>query len=155
MTTAGAGGGKVERDEPHRGDRDDRDAICDVLVRYATGIDRRDWDLFRSCFTDDCHVIDEGIGTWDSVEAITAFMVEVHAPVGHTLHRMSNVAVEVHPDRTRGRARSYVDALLMAPDGRHGVNAAGFYDDELVRTGGRWRIATRHFTMVHSGTVGD
>ena len=152
MTAAGGRDGAVEMSEP---DRAERDAIFDVLVRYATGIDRRDWDLFRSCFTDDCHVAYEGIGTWDSVEAITAFMVEVHAPVGHTLHRMSNVAVEVDPDGTRGRARSYVDALLMAPDGRHGVVATGFYDDELVRVDGHWRIATRTFTMVHSGTVGD
>jgi SnoaL-like domain len=28
--------------------------IADVLVRYASGIDRCDWALFRSCFTDDC-----------------------------------------------------------------------------------------------------
>lgn len=155
MTVAGGRDTEVESDGPDRAGRDDRDLICDVLVRYATGIDRRDWDLFGSCFTDDCHVAYEGIGTWDSAEAITAFMVEVHAPVGHTLHRMSNFAVEVDPDGTRGRAHSYVDALLMAPDGRHGVNAAGVYDDELVRAEGRWRIATRTFTLVHSATVGD
>ncbi len=131
-----------------------RDAICDVLVRYATGIDRRDWDLFRSCFTDDCHIEYEGIGTWDSADAVTAFMTEVHAPVGHTLHRMTNFAVDVEGDGTRGRARSYVDAILMAPDGHDGINATGFYDDELVRTEGAWRIATRRFTMVQSRAVG-
>ena len=38
------------------GDAQDRDAeqdIAEVIVRYATGIDTRDWDLFRTCFTDD------------------------------------------------------------------------------------------------------
>ena len=33
----------------------DRRAIHDVAVRYATGIDRRRWDLYRSCFADPCH----------------------------------------------------------------------------------------------------
>ncbi len=42
--------------------------IADVLVRYATGIDRRDWTLFRSCFTDDC-VADYGdIGVWHGAD---------------------------------------------------------------------------------------
>ncbi len=35
-------------------DREVRQDIAEVLVRYATGIDRRDWALLRSCFTDDC-----------------------------------------------------------------------------------------------------
>ena len=33
--------------------RSDHDLITDVLVRYATGIDTRNWPLFRTCFTDD------------------------------------------------------------------------------------------------------
>ena len=49
--------------------------IAEVLVRYATGIDRRDWDLFRSCFTADCVAEYEDIGTWESADAITDFMV--------------------------------------------------------------------------------
>ena len=32
----------------------DRQAIVDVVVRYATGVDRRDWALYASCFTDPC-----------------------------------------------------------------------------------------------------
>jgi hypothetical protein len=45
--------------------------IAEVLVRYATGIDRRDWDLFRSCFAADCLAEYEGIGTWESADAVT------------------------------------------------------------------------------------
>ena len=31
-----------------------RDDVAEVLIRYGTGIDRRDWTLFRSCFAEDC-----------------------------------------------------------------------------------------------------
>ena len=86
---------------------EDRLDITDVLDRYATGIDRRDWDLFRTVLTPDC-VVDYGeIGTWPGVEEVTAFM-----------------------------------------DAAHGVRAVGFYDDELVRTGGGWGVARRSFTCV-------
>lgn len=33
----------------------DRQAIGELAVRYASGIDRRDWALYRACFTDPCH----------------------------------------------------------------------------------------------------
>jgi hypothetical protein len=45
--------------------------IAEVLIRYATGIDRRDWDLFRSCFAADCVAEYEGIGTWEIPSAST------------------------------------------------------------------------------------
>jgi hypothetical protein len=31
----------------------DRAEISDVQLRYATGLDSRDWPLFRSCFADE------------------------------------------------------------------------------------------------------
>ena len=128
-------------------DREAKQDIAEVLVRYATGIDRRDWDLFRSCFTEDCRADYGGIGSWRGVDGITGYMVTAHAGMGHTLHRLSNIAVTVAGDVAE--ARSYVDAVVMAPDGSSGINAMGFYDDDLVRTGGGWRIAERRFTMVH------
>jgi len=122
--------------------------IAEVLVRYATGIDRRDWDLFRSCFASDCLAEYEGIGTWESADAITDFMVTAHAGMGHTMHRISNIAIDVHGDGDRAVARCSVDGILMAADGQTGFNPIGFYDDELVLMPDGWRIAHRTFTMV-------
>ena len=127
--------------------------IAEVLVRYATGIDRRDWDLFRSCFTSDCLAEYEGIGTWQGADAITDFMVTAHAGMGHTMHRISNIAIDVHGDGDRAVARSYVDGILMAADGQTGFNPIGFYDDEFVRTPDGWRITHRTFTMVTFRTL--
>ena len=31
----------------------DKVQIAEVLIRYATGIDSKDWPLFRSCWTDE------------------------------------------------------------------------------------------------------
>jgi 3-phenylpropionate/cinnamic acid dioxygenase small subunit len=131
---------------------EDRLDITDVLVRYATGIDRRDWPLLRTVFTDDC-VLDYGeIGSWDGIDAVADFMEQTHALAGHTLHRMSNQAIAVDGDTAS--ARSYVDALIMSADNTSGVNAVGFYDDDLTRTAGGWRIARRRFTVVRVVPVG-
>ena len=134
-------------------DREDRQDIADVLLRYATGIDRRDWPLFHTAFTDDCELDYGEIGTWSGVDDVIAFMVQAHAMAGHTMHRMSNQVIEVSGDRAV--ARTYVDGLIMAADNGSGVNAVGFYDDGLVRTADGWRIARRRFTPVRVTAVGD
>ena len=82
-------------------------------------------------------------------------MASTHEPCGYTLHRITNIAVDRSDTADRVLARSYVDALVLGADNRAGVRAAGFYDDELVRTEGEWRIARRRFTMVLAQPVGD
>ena len=134
-------------------DRADRHDIADVLIRYATAIDRRDWRLFESCFTADCHLDYEGAGVWDGVGVVTRFMADAHASMGHTLHRLANIAVALDGDAAQ--ARCYVDAVLMSEDGRTGINAVGWYDDELARTTDGWRIARRHYTMVRLAALGS
>ncbi|OBJ59463.1 nuclear transport factor 2 family protein [Mycobacterium asiaticum] len=134
-------------------DREDRQDIADLLVRYATGIDRRDWALFRTVFTDDCELDYGEIGAWRGVDAVTEFMQLAHAMAGHTLHRLSNIAITLDGDRAL--ARTYIDGLIMAADNSGGVNAAGFYDDDIVRTSAGWRIAKRRFTSVRVVAVGQ
>jgi uncharacterized protein (TIGR02246 family) len=134
-------------------EREDRQDISDVLVRYATGIDRRDWPLFRTVFTDDCELDYGEIGVWKGVDAVTDFMEHVHALAGHTMHRLSNQAITVEGDKAA--ARTYIDGLIMAGDNKSGVNAIGFYDDEIVRTDAGWRIARRRATIVRLTTVGE
>ncbi len=133
-------------------EREDRQDVSDVLIRYASGIDGRDWTLFRTVFTDDCDVDYGEIGKWHSVDEITDFMDQVHAMAGHTMHRITNIAITLDGDRAT--ARAYIDGLIMALDNASGVQAIGFYDDELVRTAAGWRIARRRFTPVRVVTVG-
>lgn len=133
-------------------DREDRQEIADVLVRYATGIDRRDWSLFRTVFTEDCQLDYGEIGAWNGVDEVTEFMQRAHAMAGHTLHRLTNQVVDVDTDSAV--ARTYVDALIMTGDNKSGVNGIGYYDDELVHTDAGWRIARRRFTIVRVAPVG-
>jgi 3-phenylpropionate/cinnamic acid dioxygenase small subunit len=134
-------------------DREDRQDISDLLVRYATGIDRKDWPLFRTVFTGDCELDYGEIGTWNGVDAVAEFMEKAHAMAGHTMHRITNQAISIDGDNAV--ARSYIDGLIMAADNTSGVNAIGYYDDEIVRTNEGWRIARRRFTPVRVTTVGD
>ena len=133
-------------------DRAVRQDVADLIVRYASGIDRRDWALLRSCFTDDC-VADYGdIGRWHGGDEITEWMRATHEPLGHTLHRITNQAVG--RDGEAVTARSYVDVIVLAPDNVRGAQAAGYYDDVLIQTDDGWKIARRRFTMVRMQVIG-
>jgi uncharacterized protein (TIGR02246 family) len=134
-------------------EREDRQDISEVLLRYATGIDRKDWKLFRTVFTDDCELNYGQVGTWKGVDAITEFMRQAHETASHTMHRLTNQVIDVSGDKAQ--SRTYVDALIMVGDGNAGVNAAGFYDDELVRGDDGWRVARRQFIQVRIAQVGD
>jgi 3-phenylpropionate/cinnamic acid dioxygenase small subunit len=131
----------------------DRQDISDLLIRYASGIDRRDWDLFRTVFTPDCRLDYGQIGSWDNVDAVTEFMDVAHAGAGHLLHRITNQVIDLNGDSAT--ARSYVDVWVMSADNTSGVNASGYYDDEIVRTTDGWRIARRKFTSVRIAMPGQ
>jgi hypothetical protein len=126
---------------------EDERAIVGVLLRYATGIDRRDWVLFRTCFTEDFTGSYPGFGTWRGADAITDFMRTAHASLGPTLHRMGNFVIDV--DAGNVTARSYVDALLMTSTANAKAHrAAGLYEDLFVRSEAGWQIARRAFVPV-------
>ena len=100
-------------------DRGTRQDVTDVLVRYATGIDQRDWALFRTCFTEDC-VVDYGdIGLWHGVDEVTACdgrldplpsngkiigLDDVPAALDLTRRSEGPPRIIVHPARTAGAA---------------------------------------------------
>jgi SnoaL-like domain len=125
----------------------DERAISALLISYGCAIDRRDWELFRACFSEDCECDYGSFGRWLGPTAITNYMKHVHADMGPTLHRITNIVMSM--EGGQALARCYVDALLMpvAVSGpvHHGI---GYYDDQLIRTGTGWRIARRQFVPV-------
>ncbi len=127
-------------------DHEIRDQVTEVLVRYASGIDGRDWELFRTCFTEECDVDYGDIGRWSGVDEITAWMAETHDPLGPTLHLITNVALT--PTAGGIGARSSVHAVLLPPETGSAIHAYGWYEDELLVTPSGWRIARRRFTTI-------
>jgi ketosteroid isomerase-like protein len=121
----------------------ERDEITDVLHRYATAIDRKDWALFRTCWTEDATVDYSQFGSIPDVDALTELFRTLHDNMGPTYHQMSNIVIDVDGDRAT--VRSYVHAVLtlMPGDPNNWVDAVGHYDDVLVKTADGWRISHR------------
>lgn len=121
--------------------------ITEVLLRYATAIDTKDWDLFRSCFTDDVDADYGEIGRWSDVGSITEFMAAVHEAMRDTKHMLHNMVIDMI-DAGHATAVTYVHTVqALAADPKQWVDAVGQYRDELVATPDGWRITRRIFTQ--------
>ena len=121
---------------------DDVQAIRDVIDRYAAGIDGRDYDLARSCFTPDCRADYGRSGSWSAREPFVAWLDEIHRDVGPTLHRVTNHRIQVAGDAAT--ATSYFDALLQVEHQGHDLlQVIGTYTDQLSRTDVGWQITDR------------
>ncbi|GFG72541.1 nuclear transport factor 2 family protein [Mycolicibacter senuensis] len=120
--------------------------ISEVLLRYATAIDTKDWGLFRSCFTHDVDADYGEIGKWSDADSITEFMTAVHEAMSDTKHMLHNMVIEV--DGGHATAVTYVHTVqALAADPKQWVDAVGQYRDELLLTPDGWRISRRHFTQ--------
>lgn len=126
---------------------EDERAIISVLVRYATAIDQRNWTLLASCFAERASMDYGDFGQWNDCRSFVDHLRQGHENWGPTLHRLSNFEVSRRADEAV--ARCYVDALLM-PRQPGGVirRAEGRYEDQLLQTGGEWKIRRRKFVLV-------
>ena len=123
----------------------DRIEIDDLITRYATAVDTKDWDLYRTVFTDDA-VID-----YTSAGGIRGSLGEVVEWLSHALklfpmtqHLITNRHVVLEGDTATGR--SYYYNPLGRPDGTGGMQLlffGGYYNDRFRRTAEGWRIAER------------
>lgn len=123
---------------------DDRLAIAEVLARYCHAIDQRRWEDFGDLFTDDCR-LDFGavMGLFEGRDGLTRFTQTLDATGVFMRHYTTNVILR--GDGARVRAESYVLAITGPAGSR--MQTTGRYDDELVKTGGRWRIRERRATI--------
>ncbi|MGX9792771.1 nuclear transport factor 2 family protein [Mycobacterium sp. MMS18-G62] len=127
----------------------DRDDLFDLTIRYATAIDTRQYALLKKVFTDDAQLDYGEVGKWTGGAEVAEFMEAAHVMATHTMHRMTNQAIEIDGDIAT--IRTYVDALILFEGG--GANPVGYYDDQAVRTPDGWRIARRSYTSVRLVTV--
>ena len=122
-------------------DLSDYTEISALLSRYARAVDTKDWDLYRSVFTDDA-VIDysaNGIPV-GSREEIVEFMRETFsAGVTMSMHYITNIEVEFggDDDAATVRAMFYNPTKLAWLDELSYFG--GYYHHDVVRTADGWR----------------
>lgn len=128
-----------------------RAEISDVVNRYATGIDRRDWALYRSCFADE---IDLDFTSWSGGEpsriAADQWVAGVRDGLSGfdaTHHVSSNHVVDV--DGNEGRCVSYMVAyhVLATAMGENIFTLGGYYTNRLRKTSGLWKIHACKLTV--------
>lgn len=116
--------------------------IAALLSRYARAVDTKDWELYRSVFTEDA-VIDysaNGIpaGTRDD---IAAFLAHAFTAIQMSMHYITNVDVEF--DNSGGATvRAMFYNPMQLPGKTDLSSCGGYYYHEVVRTADGWR--SRH-----------
>jgi 3-phenylpropionate/cinnamic acid dioxygenase small subunit len=120
--------------------------LKELLIRYATAIDTKNWDLLEECFVGDAR-----FGTADFIltgrEAIVTFMRAGHNALDGSRHRLSNIAIDVNAAAATARTSTYLDAILVQathPDGPT-FQVIGTYLDTMRYEHQQWRIAERRF----------
>lgn len=121
--------------------------IQQALHAYAGGIDMKDFDLFRSAFTDDVTAsYGDQIGPFSGLDQLTAFMEVQHRDLDFSLHRITNHYL-LEFDGETARMRTYVYATLVDDDHPEGgiFDVSGIYHDDLRLELEGWRIANKVF----------
>jgi SnoaL-like domain len=128
----------------------DRRAIDDLLFRYATALDTRQWDLLDQVFSADAKIdysTSGGIrGTPEDLKRW--FREEAFMPFTSWQHHMSNMVVELDGDVAIGRTTVYNPLAHTDGNGAPVVLHVGaWYDDRFARTPVGWRITERSVGM--------
>lgn len=126
----------------------DREEITDLLIRYATALDTRDWHQFESCFTEDA-IADYGTlgGRNQGREAIRN-AVAVLAGFDRTQHLLGNVSITVDADKAQAVCYLHAQHVIDVGDSIELLTIGGIYRDQIIRTPAGWRIAQRKLEPV-------
>jgi len=127
----------------------DRAEICDVIGRYSYAIDTRDWELFRTCFTDEIRF--EPVEGWrrddakptrvrvdDFLEASKAFMSEMP----HSQHIKIPVSFDIRGDEATVISVLQGKHYMPNTNGESISTVIGYYRDKWLRTPDGWKQAS-------------
>jgi 3-phenylpropionate/cinnamic acid dioxygenase small subunit len=123
----------------------DRIEIDDLLTRYATAVDTRDWDLYQTVFTPDA-LIDytSSGGIRGELAEVTKWLSDALSGFSMSQHLVTNRDIRVAGDTATSRSYFYNPMGRIKRDGTLDLMfVGGYYRDQLRRTGDGWRIAER------------
>jgi len=109
-----------------------------LLYRYARGVDTKDWDTYRSVFTEDAQIDYTSAGAVaGSREEVIAWLAAGFATIPWSMHYITNIEADIDGDTATVRAMFYNPMQL--PGMTEPSACGGYYHHELVRTADGWR----------------
>jgi ketosteroid isomerase-like protein len=123
--------------------------ITDLLNRYATALDDRDWKRLATCFTPDAvGLYGPVLGRRDGFAAIEQLCRGALEPLDSSHHMITNHEIEIDGDTARARCYLQAQHTKRGTPGGDNFVIGGTYTDELVRTADGWRIRQRELRMI-------
>jgi hypothetical protein len=132
----------------------DRTEASDTIYRYCSSVDRGEWAVFRTVFTDDARVR-FGNGGWLEGADTVAKMLET--ALADTVWRHHLVSVyHLDFDGDEATALTYQTSHLLFDSEADVVRVTvGRYHDRLRRTPDGWKISTRVMEVLWAGERRD
>ena len=117
----------------------DQLAITALLNRYARAVDGKDWELYRSVFTDDAYIDYSSAGAIaGSRDEVADWLAQGFAAIPMSMHYITNVEIlEDTGDTARVRAMFYNPMQL--PGKTDLSYCGGYYHHDMVRTPDGWK----------------
>ncbi|MEU6561542.1 nuclear transport factor 2 family protein [Nocardia nova] len=160
MTNAAYTGNATDREGLRR--LLDKEEIRENLYRYARGVDRCDWELFRSTYHPDAHD-DHGPYKGD-VDGLVEWVSRRHALIEQSQHMFGQIAIdflsddvavsetyEITTQRYSNEAeetiRGWVGDMQVADDDRLEIIMYARMVDRTERRNGAWKVAEREVVI--------
>ncbi len=117
------------------------EAIKQLKYRYFRALDTNDWELMKSCLTEDCESwYSSGKYSFQGREAIVGFLSEsMSGDHFLTMHHGHHPEIEVQSDTT-ATGTWYLEDQVIDLKHQFTLTGGAFYRDEYVKQDGSWRI---------------
>jgi SnoaL-like domain len=123
----------------------DRAEINDLMIRYSEAMNRADWDAWSGCFSEDARVdYTTAGGIAGTVPEAAAWIAQSLLAFDMRIGRIHNVQPTFTGSDSATVSSQYSMTMRIPGDTPMYIEAAGWYDDTAVRTGGGWRISNRY-----------
>lgn len=118
----------------------DKDEIRELLFRFAEAADRKLWQTWEDCFTEDAYV-SMPFATHEGRDGLKTWAEAALAPFETTEHLYGNIQISIDGDTATGRNNFWAACTQSRSDLARHFDEGGSYSWQFARTESGWRIS--------------
>jgi 3-phenylpropionate/cinnamic acid dioxygenase small subunit len=115
------------------------DEITALLYTYARAVDSKDWELYRSVFSDDAYIDYSSAGAMAGTrDEVADWLSQAFGTIPMSMHYITNIEL-LESDGDTARVRAMFYNPMQLPGMTELSYCGGYYHHEMVRTADGWR----------------